>query len=277
MEESFLEFEQSHEETVERLEGKIGDLKADLEANLKAAGVADSVAVLAPIEETESVPVIVEAAEQDVEGADSPFVAAEEILQRDEPEPIEEPDAELDELAARLEARMAAGREGARLAQENVQTGEDPFQSPPAGKRFVAPETPKPRPGPKPVAKATGPRAEYDAALQLTQKWKSKEARQAFEKFLAEHPNHALVPNALYWMGETHYQEKDYADAVLTFRKVHQRFPKHHKAADSLLKIGYSYRSLGDKENARFYFNVLMEEYPDTRAARIAKANLEVL
>jgi tol-pal system protein YbgF len=204
-----------------------------------------------------------------------------------------EDNEELNELAERLEARIAAGNQGAQIAQESVEAeiasprGADinpqgrAFDTPPAGKIFIEPKTPQPKPPVQAVAaaapKKSGPRAQYDAALKLAMDWKSKEARAAFEKFLDEHPKHALVPNALYWKGETHYQEKDYADAVLTFRKVHQGFPKHQKAADSLLKIGYSYRNLGDGENARFYFNVLLEEYPDTRAARIARANIESL
>ena len=64
------------------------------------------------------------------------------------------------------------------------------------------------------------------------------EGRKILQQFLEDDPQSGLVPNALYWIGESYYQEKNYAQAILTFKDVTRRFPKHHKAAASLLKIG---------------------------------------
>ncbi|MFP4128056.1 MAG: tetratricopeptide repeat protein, partial [Desulfonatronovibrio sp.] len=79
-----------------------------------------------------------------------------------------------------------------------------------------------------------------------------------------------LVPNAWYWLAETHYTEKDFPQAILGFRQVLEKFPENPKAPDALLKIGYSYERLKDFRNALFYLSVVTQDYPDSSAARKA-------
>ncbi len=145
----------------------------------------------------------------------------------------------------------------------------------------AAKPAPKPAPAakaaPKPAAAPSGAVAEYKAALQLVLDGKAAAGRKGMESFLKSYPKSSLAPNALYWLGETYYHEKNYAEAVVAFKKVHQRFPRHEKAAAALLKIGYSYAMLGDKDNARFYLQVLSEDYPKSEPAALAKKRLATL
>jgi len=140
--------------------------------------------------------------------------------------------------------------------------------SAPAGKASAAPA--------KAPALATG-QADYDAALRLVLDGKPAQGRAALERFLAANPASALAPNARYWLGETYYHERDDAEAIVAFKAVHQQFPDHDKAAAALLKIGYAYARLGDTANARFYLQVLVQDYPASEPAALARKRLESL
>lgn len=136
-----------------------------------------------------------------------------------------------------------------------------------------------PAPAPRPSAAsapATG-QADYAAALRLVLAGKAAQGRAALERFLAANPASALAPNARYWLGETYYHERDDGEAIVAFKAVHQQHPRHDKAAAALLKIGYAYARLGDTPNARFYLQVLVQDYPASDAAALARKRLESL
>lgn len=117
----------------------------------------------------------------------------------------------------------------------------------------------------------------YKKALDLILKGNTSSGRKAMAGFLKAHPTSSLVPNAQYWLAECDYSDKKFADAILKFRMVQQQHPKHAKAAAALLKIGYSYHLMGDKENARFYLGILLQDYPKSEAAPLARKRLKML
>lgn len=153
------------------------------------------------------------------------------------------------------------GKGGRRVQPEPVRP--EPAKAAPAAKAAQKPE-------PKP-ARPVSDKAAYEAALNLLQRGRTDEARVRFDGFLGDYPNSALVPNALYWKGEALYAQRRYADAIVAFKEVTARFPKHHKAADSLLKTALAYKQLGDDENVRFHLKALREDHPDSPAARLAR------
>ncbi|NCC24615.1 MAG: tol-pal system protein YbgF [Deltaproteobacteria bacterium] len=126
-----------------------------------------------------------------------------------------------------------------------------------------APEPARPRPGADPA----GPEALYQRALDTLMAGKPVQARELFTAFGKQYPSNALIPNSMYWIGECHYSEKRYAQAILSLKEVVRLYPRHPKAPDALLKTIYAYRNLNDRENADFYRKVLLEDYPDSNAA----------
>ncbi len=126
------------------------------------------------------------------------------------------------------------------------------------------------KPEPKP-AKSVSDKVAYEAALNLLQRGKTDEARVRFDGFLGDYPNSTLMPNALYWKGEALYAQRRYADAIVAFKDVTARFPRHPKAADALLKIALTYKQLGDDENVRFHLKALRDDHPDSPAAKLAR------
>jgi tol-pal system protein YbgF len=118
-------------------------------------------------------------------------------------------------------------------------------------------------------------RAAYDAALALYYKGQYTQSEEAFDDFLERHPGTRLTPNALYWQGECFYSQGKFDTAIMSFKDVAGKFPKHDKAAASLLKAGYAYAELNDMENARFYWRILLDDFPGSTPAKLARRRLE--
>lgn len=125
-----------------------------------------------------------------------------------------------------------------------------------------------------PPVKKTGSTSMYKHALQLLEKGSYIEGRERLEEFLTEFPHDPLTPNAVYWVGESFYSQKDYLIAVDLFREVLRRFPDSRKAQASMLKIGYSYERLDEFSEARRYLLKVVEKYPKTNEARLARKML---
>ena len=121
------------------------------------------------------------------------------------------------------------------------------------------------------------PEAKYRRALNTLLSGSSSEAQDMFQSFLEAHPESDLAPNATYWLGEAHYVQKRFAQSILFFKEVSNTYPDDQKAADALLKMGYAYANLGQTDNARFYLQRLVEHYPASHSARLAKERLQTL
>ncbi len=128
----------------------------------------------------------------------------------------------------------------------------------------TAQATPQPAPT-NPEQKA------YDMGLQLYRTGRFAEAEAAFTAFMQAYPQSRLVPNALYWKGETHYARKQYTDAIFAFKDVQTRYPRDNKTPDSLLKTAMAYQKLGDTGNASLHLSVLFEDWPKSEATQRAR------
>ncbi|NDV25492.1 tol-pal system protein YbgF [Desulfovibrio sp. JC010] len=129
---------------------------------------------------------------------------------------------------------------------------------------------------PAPVSSLSGD-ALYQEGVRLVMNDKPLEARGLLEQYLSQNPSSKLAPNALYWVGETYYSEKSFAQSILKFKEVSRRFPKAGKVPAAMLKIGLAYDKLGDRENAVFYLRTLIEDYPKSDPAKIGRERLRAI
>lgn len=132
------------------------------------------------------------------------------------------------------------------------------------------PSTPAPPAAPS-KAPARPEQKAYDTALQMYRTGRYAEAEAAFQAFLEVYPGSRLVPNALYWKGETYYSRGRYTDAIFAFKDVQTRFPRDAKTPDSLLKTAMAYQKMGDAANASLHLSVLYEDWPKAEAAQRAR------
>jgi tol-pal system protein YbgF len=114
----------------------------------------------------------------------------------------------------------------------------------------------------------------YRKAYETLREGKHDEAAQGFREFLRAYPASDLADNSQYWLGECYYDRKDFAQAVREFRRVIERYPNGNKVPDALLKVGFSYLSLGSAEAGRQTLTQLQRSYPRHEAAVLAGARL---
>ncbi len=121
------------------------------------------------------------------------------------------------------------------------------------------------------------PEAEYQAAFNLLKDGRSEEAEGALREFATKYPQHELASNAVYWLGEAHYVQRDFPAALAAFESVVRDYPGTRKSPDALLKAGYCQYELKRFGNARALLTRVVEDYPDTQAAADARERLQRL
>jgi tol-pal system protein YbgF len=82
------------------------------------------------------------------------------------------------------------------------------------------------------------------------------------------------LPNAYYWQGEAKYVMRQFSDAAALFQIVIEQYPESTKVADAMLKRGFCELEMGDNERAKQTLQAVMDTYPDSSAARLAKGRL---
>jgi len=118
--------------------------------------------------------------------------------------------------------------------------------------------------------------ASYERGLKLIQKENSYvEGRKELQAFLKANPQNELAVNAMYWIGEAYYGEKQYEKAILQFQDVLQKYPKHGKAPAAMLKQALSFEALGDKETAKARLKQVLSSYPNSPEAAKARQKLK--
>ncbi len=90
-------------------------------------------------------------------------------------------------------------------------------------------------------------------------------------------PSSAKSPDDLYSSAESFYQEKKYEEAIIAYQKFIDAKPKDKRVPNSYLKQGISLIKLGRKKEARYFLQTIIDKYPESNEAKIAKANLKIL
>ena len=154
---------------------------------------------------------------------------------------------------------------------------------PPAGDPAPVPRTSgagagaTPPPATPAAAVGDAERAAYGAAFEILKAGQSDESARQFQDFLRQFPQGGLVPNALYWLGESYYATQNYELALQQFRLLLERFPANDKAPGALLKLGLSQYGLGQQADAESTLSEVGRRYPGSEAARTAEDRLRAL
>ncbi len=118
---------------------------------------------------------------------------------------------------------------------------------------------------------------DYNYALNLAMKDKLyDEAINAFQAFLAHYPNaEKYAPNANYWLGQLLYNKGEKDNASYYFAIVVKNYPKSAKASDAMYKIGAILQDKKNNSNAKVIYQQLIQQYPGTLAAEQAAKQLQ--
>ncbi|NKI35499.1 tol-pal system protein YbgF [Wenzhouxiangella sp. XN79A] len=117
----------------------------------------------------------------------------------------------------------------------------------------------------------------YDQAFLALRETRYADAAEGFDRFLQDHPQSSLAPNALYWLGEVYYVTRDFETALGQFNDLLERYPGSGKEPDALLKIGFSHYELEHWIEARAALQQVAEQFPGTNYSRLAENRLRTM
>jgi tol-pal system protein YbgF len=119
---------------------------------------------------------------------------------------------------------------------------------------------------------STDSTGEYNSAMTLLARQRYDEARSAFRGFADSHPDDPQTPQAVYWVGDIAYVQKDYPNAARAFAEQIKKYPQSTRAPDSMLKLGQSLIAMGQKQEGCTTLGALKAKYPQASDTILAKA-----
>jgi tol-pal system protein YbgF len=173
-----------------------------------------------------------------------------------------------------VQATLREISERLALIGERFQT----MQAPPApllpplgdpGAAPVAPAVGSPSPGSLPP-----PRELYSQAYADFARGNYDLAIQAFQEYLKNYPSTDFSDNAQYWIGECHYGKQRYQEAIDAWNALLRDFASSDKLPDARVKKGMALERLGRRSQALLEYRYVVERFPNTQAARIAREKL---
>jgi tol-pal system protein YbgF len=135
-------------------------------------------------------------------------------------------------------------------------------------------------PATSPAASPTLPDASvqlYDRVMEEYKHGDYKAALAGFRLFLELHRHSPLAANAQYWIGDCQYHLGHYKEALDSFYNVRAYNPVSPKLAASAFKIGQTYSMLGDHHRARLMFDRVLDQYPNSPEAKLARKAMTVM
>jgi tol-pal system protein YbgF len=132
-------------------------------------------------------------------------------------------------------------------------------------------------PGTLPAPAVTGPppRELYSQSYADYARGNYDVAIQGFTQY-QRHPAAAsdLVDNAQYWIGESHYGKKNYGEAIAAWDALLRDYPASDKLPDARVKKGMALERMGRRRQALAEYRYVVDRYPNSPAARIARDHL---
>jgi tol-pal system protein YbgF len=119
---------------------------------------------------------------------------------------------------------------------------------------------------------ASAAKPQFDAAMSLLAKSQYDEARAAFRNFADTYPQDPLAPQAVYWVGDIAYVQKDYANAARAFAEEIKKYGSSARAPESMLKLGQSLIAMKQKQEGCTTLGALPAKYPKASPNVLAQA-----
>lgn len=199
---------------------------------------------------------------------------------------LKRPSKEIGQVKADVEARLKGLEEGRRNLEEKNKAQEEKIREMEAHLKAMdekvketgseKPSSTKEVPS-KPKGASAGMKNQYKDAYETFQKGDLEGARKKFETFLKQYPNTELSGNAQFWIGEIYYRKKDFEKAILEYEKTITKYPETDKVPVALFKQAQAFLELGDKKNARNLLKRVIERFPRSKQAEMAKKKLETI
>jgi tol-pal system protein YbgF len=185
--------------------------------------------------------------------------------------------ANLKDLGDRV-AEVAEALEAIKAQATPLLTPLPATDAAPAGAPTTTPATPGGAPatpaGAPPAGPAPAPRELYSQAYADYARGNYDLAVQGFTEYIRNYPGTDFTDNAQYWIGECLYGKKMYADAIEAWNTLFKDYPASDKLPDARVKKGMALERLGRKSQALVEYRYVVDRYPNSQAARLARERL---
>ncbi|HXJ95815.1 MAG TPA: tetratricopeptide repeat protein [Terriglobia bacterium] len=175
-----------------------------------------------------------------------------------------------------------------QLAQtQNIIQTLNPAQSPPGGNNPPGGQNGSPPAGPNTGGSSTGagpppsrpnPDSLYKSGLSDYSAARYDLAIQEFQEYLQDYADTDLASNAQFYVGDSYYNQKKYAEAIDEFNKCLERYPKgNNKLAVAQLRKAYALIALGKTQAGERELRSLIKRFPSSHEADLARQRLKRL
>jgi TolA-binding protein len=116
----------------------------------------------------------------------------------------------------------------------------------------------------------------YEEALDAYRAKRYADATAMFQALLDGGVEDRLQDNCRYWLGESQFGARQYAEAIENFRKI-AAYDKSEKKDESQLMIARSYAKMGKPDQAKIEYQRFIDTFPASPYLPQAKAQLSKL
>ena len=95
-----------------------------------------------------------------------------------------------------------------------------------------------------------------------------------FSNLVLDKSTKDIINNVLYWMADSYQQIGDFNNALISLEKI-LIDPDSDHLDDALIKKGLLHRKLGQKEESLIVFNQLVNNYPKSEYAKLARMEIK--
>jgi len=99
-------------------------------------------------------------------------------------------------------------------------------------------------------------------------------AREKFQAILKDYPENEYSDNSRFWIAESYFKEKNYEEAILAYEELLKKNSRSDKIPGAMLKQGLAFYKLNDKKTGKIVLEKLIERFPDSEEAQVAKEKL---
>lgn len=129
----------------------------------------------------------------------------------------------------------------------------------------------------KPPANAPDADTLYKSGLSYYNGGQYQLAIQAFQEYLQYYGDTDLASNAQFYIGECNYSQNNYTQAIEEYNKCLERYAKGNKLPAAQLKKGYALLELDQQQAGVRELRSLVQRYPNSREADLARQRLKRL
>jgi tol-pal system protein YbgF len=123
---------------------------------------------------------------------------------------------------------------------------------------------------------ADAPRQQFAAAVDAYRNGQYAQAEDQFKAFIVVNGSHRLVPDAIFYLGETYFQRSRPREAAEQYLKLSTDYAKSARAPEGMLRLGQSLAALGSSEQACATLAEVSKRYPNAAPAVKKSAEREL-